>query len=91
MPEEILFKSEQRMDRSEIAAALRQVADNLSDGSAITLSAGGDSVTLDPPQQVTFEVKAEREGPPTGAGEFSVEFELEWPENAEDDGPLQIE
>jgi amphi-Trp domain-containing protein len=79
MPEEVLFKSELRQNRSEVADYLRTVADKLDDGGSLTLSAGGDSVTLDPPESVTFEVKAELE---TGSGpdEHSVEFELEWDE-----------
>jgi amphi-Trp domain-containing protein len=86
MPEETLFKSESSMDRSEIAAYLRKVADNLDAGESLTLSAGGQSVTMEPPSRPTFEVKAEREGPAGGPGELSVEFELEWDEGAGDDG-----
>ena len=79
MPEEVLFESELRQDRSEVADYLRTVADKLDAGESLTLSAGGDTVTLDPPASVTFEVKAELE---TGSGpdEKSVEFELEWAE-----------
>jgi hypothetical protein len=38
-------------------------------------------VTLEPPARPTFEVTAEREGPTSGPGEVSIEFELEWPED----------
>lgn len=52
-------------------------------------------MTLTPPARPTFEVKAEREGPTDGAGELSIEFELEWDENDDDgtggSGSLQIE
>ena len=95
MPEEVLFKSETSQRREEIAALLRRVADNLESGSAIELKAGTESVTLDPPARPTFEVKAEREGAANAAGELSVEFELEWPENGGDgdggNGELEIE
>lgn len=91
MPERVLFESEQRMERSEVAAALRRVADNLDSGAPITLSAGDESITLELPQRPTFEVKAEREGPPDGPGELSVEFELEWREDAAEDTTLNIE
>jgi amphi-Trp domain-containing protein len=83
MPEEVLFESEESQDRREIASSLRRVAENLEAGEAITLTAGDQSVTLDPPDRPTFEVKAEREGPTDGSGELSVEFELEWPEDAD--------
>jgi len=83
MPEEVLFESELQQDRSDVADYLRTVADRLDAGESLTLSAGGDSVTLDPPASVTFEVKAELE---TGSGpdEHSVEFELEWDEDDAD-------
>jgi len=38
MPEEVLFESESRRTRAEIAAYLRTVADSLESDSAITLS-----------------------------------------------------
>jgi len=49
----------------------------------VTLQAGGDSVTPEPPARPTFEVTAEREGPTSGPGELRIEFELEWPEDAD--------
>jgi amphi-Trp domain-containing protein len=82
MPEEVLFKSESAQSRDEIASYLRSVADKLEQGDAITLKAGSESVTMDPPARTTFEVKAEREGPVDGSGELSIEFELEWDENS---------
>ncbi|MDB2243572.1 amphi-Trp domain-containing protein [Halorubrum ezzemoulense] len=94
MPEEVIFESESRRSREEIAAYLRTVADSLDDGSAITLRRGEESTTLDPPARPTFEVKAEREGPAEGPGELSVEFELEWDGNGGEesaDGELEIE
>jgi amphi-Trp domain-containing protein len=86
MPEDVLFESEQRMHRDEVASYLRTVADRLADCEAVTLQAGDESVTLSPPARPTFEVKAERESPSGGPGELSIEFELEWPEDAGDEG-----
>jgi amphi-Trp domain-containing protein len=95
MPEEVLFKSESDQSREEIAAYLRKVADNLENGDAITLKAGSESVTLNPPARPTFEVKAEREGPAGNMTERSIEFELEWDENdgekGSGGGKLEIE
>jgi len=82
MPEKVLFESETRRPRGDVAASLRRVADRLEAGDDLTFSAGDRSVTMDPPENVAFEVKAEREGPADGTGELSVEFELEWPEDA---------
>lgn len=95
MPEEVLFESESEQSRDEIASLLRRVADKLERGEAITLTAGSESVTMEPPARPTFEVKAEREGPTDGPGELSIEFELEWDENGADgdgeSGELEIE
>jgi amphi-Trp domain-containing protein len=81
MTEEVLFEVERDMDRADVADYLRTVADNLAAGEDLTLSAGGDSLTLSPPPTTGFEVTAEREGE-----ELSVEFELEWDEGAGGDG-----
>jgi amphi-Trp domain-containing protein len=88
MPEEVLFEHEQRRSRSDAADYLRAIADKLDDGGEVTLSAGDQSVTLDPPDTVDFEVKAERETS-SGADELSIEVELEW--GADDvDGELDV-
>jgi len=81
--EEILFKTEQRQSRAEIADHLRAVADKLEAGDQVTLSSGTESISLEVPARPTFEVKAEREQE-GASSELSVEFELEWDEN--DDG-----
>lgn len=94
MPEEVLFKTERNQSRSDVATYLRTVADKLDGDDAITLEAGNQSTTVDPPAQVEFEVKVEREGPSGGPYELSIEFELEWDADqsgSRDDGSLTIE
>jgi amphi-Trp domain-containing protein len=94
MPEEVLFESESRRSREEIAEYLRTVVDSLESGKGITFARGEESVTMEPPARPTFEVKVEREGPADGPGELSVEFELEWDEDGgsgDADGDLTIE
>lgn len=86
MPESVLFESEQTQTRAEVATYLRTVADRLDAGGPITLRSGSDSQTLEPPEHVAFELKAEREGPQTGPGELSIEFELEWDEKSDESG-----
>jgi amphi-Trp domain-containing protein len=90
MPEEVLFETEERMSRADVAAYLRAVADRLDDGGDLTLAAGERSTTLSVPDRPTFEVKAERE---TGDGdpETSVEFEIEWREGDDGGGELAFE
>lgn len=87
MPEEILFKSESTHERASIADYLRAVADTLEAGDALTLTAGGESTTLEIPSHPTFEVKAEREFDHGGTTtERSVEFEIEWDEDSDNGG-----
>ena len=86
MVEEVLFETEQRMERGDIAAMFRQIAESLESGAPIALSAGEQSIELEVPQRPTFEVKAEREG----QNELSVEFELEWREGEGEDTALSI-
>ncbi len=91
MPEKVLFETERVQRREDVATYLRTVADKLDDGGAITLEAGDQSVTMEPPADVEFEVKAEREGPSDAPGELSIELELEWDENSSgSDGSLNI-
>ena len=94
MPEETLFKSESKLNRTKIAAYLRSVADSLEAGDSITLKSGDQTVTLEPPEYLSFEVEVEREGRRGRPGEMSIEFELEWDEGASatpGGGELQIE
>lgn len=92
MPEKTLFAFERDMDRAEVASYLRTVADRLESGEEFTLGSGDDSVTLDPPGRIEFEVEVERESSVLGrGGEIEVEFELEWDEREADSGDLSIE
>ena len=43
MPEIVLFESESKQNRADIAAYLRQIADNLDAGGDVTLQARGES------------------------------------------------
>ena len=93
MAEEVLFESEGKRSRADVAAMLRGVADKLEAGDPVSVAEGERSITVDPPSSPTFEVKVERE---TGSGpdEMSIEFELEWDETDEGGdggGELRIE
>ena len=57
MPETVLFKTEQHSTRGEVASYLRTVADRLDTGEGVSLESGGESVTMDSPETVEFEVK----------------------------------
>lgn len=94
--EDVLFETERRQRRAEIADYLETVADRLRTGDEFTLRSSDESVTLDVPDRPEFEVKVEREGPADGPWERSLELELEWAEGEEGggsggDGELSIE
>lgn len=93
--EETVFESEGQMPREEIAEYLRAIAESLDRGATFTFTEGEESVTLDVPEEPTFEVEVEREGPEGAMTERSVEFEIEWDEadeaTAGSDGDLTIE
>jgi len=92
MPETVLFEDERRLTRTDVASYLRTIADRLETGEALTLETGTDSVTVDVPREVEFEVKVEREGPADAVGELGLELELEWDEDAEvSDDSLSIQ
>lgn len=81
--ETILFKSEEKKTQAEAATVLRTIADKVESGT-ITLTNQGSEVTLDIPEQVTLEIKAEEE---EGQSiKRSLEIEIEWAEG-EQAGP----
>ena len=73
--ETVLFKSEEKKMRSEIANTLRQLAEKVEHGSLI-LSRDTESVTLEFPENMTLEIKAEEET--KRKTKRSLEIELEW-------------
>ncbi|MFB6123541.1 MAG: amphi-Trp domain-containing protein [Haloferacaceae archaeon] len=90
MPEEVLFETESKQSRTDVAEMLRSIASKVESGD-LTLRAGDQSVSLDIPRRPTFEIKVERETSATGPSELGLELELEWNEGEGDDGELSIE
>jgi len=82
MKETVLFKSEQKMARSDVTAALRTIADKLDSGQLV-LSMGEDQVSLEIPENVTLELKAEEEAGRRDETKKSLEIEIEWMEGQE--------
>lgn len=74
--ETVLFKSEEKMTAEEVAKTLRLVADKVESGT-ITMTQGSESLELQLPSSMTFEIKAEEEEGRTKTTR-SIEFELEW-------------
>ncbi len=73
--ERVLFKSEEKRTRQEIAELLRQVAAKVEAG-RLTLSQGEKRLDLDFPATMTVEIKVEEEE--KTVVKRSLEIELEW-------------
>lgn len=86
--EVVLFKSEERHSRQEVAGFLRELADKV-DGGEVVLRKGTEELTLKLPGNLVLEVKAEEEDK-TGRTKRSLEVEIEWYEGQEDEGALTL-
>jgi amphi-Trp domain-containing protein len=73
--EVVLFKSEEKKTSSEIADALRKIANKI-DGGNMTLKKGPDEIKLEFPPHMVFELKIEEESGKKHKKSF--EIELEW-------------
>jgi len=85
--EVVLFESEERHSRQEVARFLRELADKV-EGGEVVLRKGAEELTLNLPGNVVLEVKAEEEDK-KGRTQRSLEVELEWYEG-EDEGSLSL-
>lgn len=82
---EKLLKTEEKIGRDEAAEKIHSLADRIAEG-RVELKSGGDSLTLQPGDQVEFEIEVEREKD----GDTSIEIEVEWPEEGKG-GEIEIE
>ncbi len=86
--EKVLFKSEEKRGRQEIAELLRQIAAKVEAG-RLTLSQGATSLDIDFPSSMTVEIKVEEEE--KAVVKRSLEIELEWRLGQDDDqGEVRI-
>jgi len=72
----VLFETEERRSRTEIASFLRLLADKIEAGS-VTLKSGGNEVSLSLPQNLILETKVEEEQKKNKL-KRSLEVEIEW-------------
>ncbi|SDY88471.1 amphi-Trp domain-containing protein [Halopenitus persicus] len=78
MPEEILFKTEERVPRTEIADALRDAADQIESGD-VTLVGDAEERTATVPERPRFEIELERlTDSETGEQRYELEYEIRW-------------
>ncbi len=83
----VLFNSEEHTDAQRVAAFLRELADKVS-GGEVRLVKGDEELTLQLPQKLVLEVKAEEEAKGSRT-KRSLEVEIEWTDG-EDEGVLSL-
>ncbi len=78
MPEEVLFKTEDELPRTEIAEALRDAADEIESGD-VTLISDAEEQSVAVPERPRFEVELERlTDSETGEQRYELEYEIRW-------------
>jgi amphi-Trp domain-containing protein len=78
MPEEILFKTEEQVTRTEIAEALRDAAEQIESGD-VQLTSDTEEQTVTVPESPRFEVELERlTDSETGDQRYELEYEIRW-------------
>jgi amphi-Trp domain-containing protein len=70
--EKVLFKTEEKMSRSDVATLLRTLADKVEKGK-VSLEQGKEQVDLKIPNQVELEIKAVKK-----KTKKKLEIEIEW-------------
>lgn len=80
-----LLKTTNKISRGDAAEKLRNLADKIGEGE-VELKAANDSVTLQPNDQVEFELDVEKEED----GDISIEIEVEWPKR-QSSGEIEIQ
>ncbi|MDQ2053657.1 amphi-Trp domain-containing protein [Halobellus sp. H-GB7] len=87
------IETESEKTRAEVAAYLRDLADQLEGGSEFTLELGGRQMQVDPTDSVTFKLEGESDPAESGTeSKESIEFELVWwRETQPDDADTQQE
>ena len=88
------LETEEQKTRAEVASYLRQLADKLDEGGAVTLELGNQRVDLDPVDPITFKLEGESDWAEGDTeAKQSIEFELVWWREAgtAKEGTLNIE
>jgi amphi-Trp domain-containing protein len=84
-----LFKSEERMTRSNVVAFLQQLVDKIGEGQ-IVLRQGQQEITLDLPQNLILEIQVEDEDKGSKGIQHSLEVEIKWFDDDGARGELQL-
>lgn len=88
------LESESQMNRTEIAAYLRTLADQLDGDGEVSLELGGNTVTMSPSDPITLKLEGESDWSEGDTqAKQSIEFEMVWWQDAEtaEEGALNVE
>lgn len=88
------LETEEHRTRTEVATYLRDLADQLNTDGAVTLDLGGERVSLDPVDPITFKLEGESDWSEGDTeAKQSIEFELVWRRDARtaEEGTLDVE
>jgi amphi-Trp domain-containing protein len=88
------LETEEQRTRAEVAATLRELADQLDDGGEVTLELGSRRVTVDPAEPITLKLEGESDwAPGEPEAKQSIEFEMVWRRavQADEDASLNVE
>ncbi|MGD2157415.1 MAG: amphi-Trp domain-containing protein [Anaerolineales bacterium] len=84
-----LFKSEERRNRTEVSAFLRQLADKVGEGQII-LRQGAEEISLQLPHNLILEIQVEDEDKKSKGIQHSLEVEIKWFDEDAPGGPLEL-
>jgi len=84
-----LFKSEERKNRTDVSAFLRQLADKIENG-RVTLRQGQEELVLEIPQNLILEIQVEDEDKKRKGIQHSLEVEIKWFDGDSGGGPLEL-
>jgi amphi-Trp domain-containing protein len=84
-----LFKSEENMNRTEVSGFLHQIAEKIASGELV-LRQGQEELALQFPMNLILEVQVEDEDKKTKGLQHSLEIEIKWFDNDQQNGPLEI-
>ncbi|WP_440991607.1 amphi-Trp domain-containing protein [Haloarchaeobius baliensis] len=88
------LETEEQRTRGEVADYLRELADQLDGSEPVTLQLGGDRVSFDPTDDITFKLEGESDWSEGDTeAKQSIEFELVWWREASSaaEGGLSVE
>lgn len=83
-----LFKSEERMNQSNLSTFMHQLADKIAQGQVV-LRQGQEEITLQLPPSLILEVQVEDEEKGKKRIQHSLEVEIKWFDD-EQGGPLEL-